>query len=399
MLPFFKYVLTEDPETGMDMLGFVENPAHMKDFISFGEDQKAPKIKHLFNEEQQIVTGVMISEGTPIYRNDQDLGEHYGIFDKESIKQIFMRFHKNQYGKNVNIDHDRDQLVEQGVYMIDNYLVDEEQGVLAPKRLGQIVRDGSWIASYKVENPDTWAKIKNGEVNGFSIEAYLDRIPVDVKKKFTKDEESTITKKIQEMKTTLKEKFNNIYKEVFGEEVENNEEDEVKMGEATTDSGEVLSWEGDLAVGTIVTVMVDDASVPAPEGAHSLTGELEGFSLVLDGDGVVLEIVEPEAEGEAEEEVDEEMNEVIEEMAKKFSTEIKSLKDKNEILTETNKELKETFTTQLEAFKTELAETKADLETVKATPITEPTKTKIKQSVVKDTKDINPVAFNYLNKQ
>jgi hypothetical protein len=391
MLPFFKYVLTEDPETGMDMLGFVQNPAHMKDFVSFGEDQKEVKIKHLFNEEQQIVTGVMISEGTPIYRNDPDLGEHYGIFDKDSIKQIFMRFHKNQYGKNVNIDHDREQLVEQGVFMIDNYLVDEEQGVLAPKRLGQIVRDGSWIASYKVDNPETWQKIKSGEVNGFSIEAYLDRIPVEVNKKFTKIEKTAITKKIQEMKDTLKEKFNKIYKEVFGEEVENNEEDEVKMGEATTDSGEVLSWEGELEKGTLVTIMVDDAAVPAPEGSHSLTGELEGISIVLDSDGKVQEIVEAD-DTEAEAEADEEMNEVIEEMAKKFSKEIKSLKDKNTTLEKSNKDLKETFTKQLEDVK---AEFKTELKELKEVANTPPTKTKIKQAKVRDTKNINPVAFNY----
>ena len=104
MLPFFKLELSDDPETGVDMLGLVDMPAHMKDFVSFSENKEneKPKVKQFFNEEQMVISGVMISEGTPIYRNDPEIGEHYVLFDKSTIAKAQMRFMKNQYLQNVN---------------------------------------------------------------------------------------------------------------------------------------------------------------------------------------------------------------------------------------------------------------------------------------------------------
>jgi hypothetical protein len=35
--------------------------------------------------------------------------------------------------------------------------------------LGFDVPKGTWMVSYKINNKETWQKIKNGELNGFSI--------------------------------------------------------------------------------------------------------------------------------------------------------------------------------------------------------------------------------------
>jgi FtsZ-binding cell division protein ZapB len=64
-----------------------------------------------------------------------------------------------------------------------------------------------------------------------------------------------------------------------------------KFFETTLEDGTLLKWEGDLTVGTPVFVVDGENEVPAPEGTHVLV-EMDNMSIVLDADGVVIEIIE-----------------------------------------------------------------------------------------------------------
>jgi hypothetical protein len=84
------------------------------------------------------------------------------------------------------------------------------------------------------------------------------------------------------------------------------EKNEMKFDQATLTDGTVIEYEA-LEVGQAVFVVADGESVPAPEGTHSLSGELEGVSIIVDASGVITEIVderestEEEASAETEE--------------------------------------------------------------------------------------------------
>ena len=319
MMKVFKIEVEENDETGVDFLGLVDYPAHSKNFIAFN---KSKKTLYFANDEQRIVTGVMISEGTPIYRNDEQLGEHYVVFDKDTIKTIVNKFFKNGFIANVNEMHNSEKKVD-GVYLIESYLVDEAKGI-KPNNLGEdIVRDGSWVASYRIDNDDVWNKVKSGEFKGFSVEGLFGRKEVNIKT----------------------EKMNKSFKEIlFGKMEENKKE---VFADVTTVDGVVLMYEGNLEVGTALTIEADGEQIPAPEGAHALGGELEGITIILDANGVVTEIqeaepVEEEA-GQEEEEMKTEIAEAISEMAGKISESAQSfseLKESNEKLASDNEELK-----------------------------------------------------------
>ena len=45
-----------------------------------------------------------------------------------------------------------------------------------------------------------------------------------------------------------------------------------------------------LEVGMPVFVVADGERIPAPEGTHSLSGELAGVSIVVDAEGIITEI-------------------------------------------------------------------------------------------------------------
>lgn len=334
MLKIFKIEVNELDETGVDFLGLVDMPAHSKNFISFNKQSKNAPL-YFANEEERIVTGVMISEGTPIFRSDEELGEHYVVFDKSTIKTIVNKFFKNGFITNVNEMHNKDLSIE-GVHIRESYIANKANG-LSPNNLGEDVRDGSWVASYKIDNDDIWNKVKSGEFKGFSVEGMFGRKQVEIK-------------------TNNKNKMSKTFKEILFGKMEDAKS--VKFEEASTVDGVVLNYEGNLEIGTALTIEADGEQIPAPEGAHALGGELEGITVVLDASGVVIEIEEATAEEEVSEEVvDEEMKSdiasaiaemagKISEMASSFSEFKTEMEKSNEELVAKNLELTE----KVEAF-------------------------------------------------
>ena len=86
------------------------------------------------------------------------------------------------------------------------------------------------------------------------------------------------------------------------------EEVAVKFEEAPLMDGSIISFEM-LEVGQAVFVVTEDGEqVPATEGTLQLGGELEGVSIVLDAEGMILEVIDERSgeEAPAEEVVEEE---------------------------------------------------------------------------------------------
>jgi hypothetical protein len=133
------------------------------------------------DEEQRIISGVLMLADTPIYRND-GVQEYYVVFTAETIAEIVQKFFSKGYQNNVNLMHDSGQQLE-GITMFESWLKDSKRGVRALKGFDD-VPEGSWFASYKVYDDETWAKVKRGEVLGFSVEG--DFI---YKKKVSKEEQ------------------------------------------------------------------------------------------------------------------------------------------------------------------------------------------------------------------
>lgn len=122
---------------------------------------------------------------------------------------------------------------------------------------------------------------------------------------------NTIIQKFADLADTVKAYFNDDtdnaeakVEEVSAEEVT------TTFAEVTTADGEtVLSYEGELAEGVAMFIMTEEGEqVPAPEGTYELGGDMEGTTITLDADGIVVEVVSGEAEAEAEEVEAEEMS-------------------------------------------------------------------------------------------
>lgn len=216
-LPVYKLDINEwDEETGIEFVSLVESPAIQKDFLAFNQEFVEPnpnesedefisrcvpilinegkdneqavaicysywegerilKVENqkfaIQDEEKRIVTGAAMIADLPIYRRDDIRGEYYVVFDKESIFKIAKKWARGNKYDAVNTHH-RTPIMD-GVSLFESYIIDRERGVMPPKGFEEVA-DGSWFVSYLVDNDDVWARVKEGEFKGFSVEGVFD---------------------------------------------------------------------------------------------------------------------------------------------------------------------------------------------------------------------------------
>ena len=322
MLPIYKLTINDNDDTGVDYNAFVDTPAHLKAFIAFNES-----MPYKFKEEQRIVTGVMMSANTLIYRNSPDIGEHQVFFDAETIKQIVLKFFKNSFGNNVNKMHNENDKVKQTT-MFESYFIDSKRGVTAPIEFEkQNLQDGTWIASYKVEDDKLWSEVKSGKFQGFSVEGIFDRIQVNLK--------TNNKQKMNKKEVTGKSLFERVFGKTKFEDVPATEEVVTSFAEITSIDGTVLTYEGDLAIDTPIFVTDENGEqLPAPNADYQC--EIDGVVTVVsvNESGLVSNV---------------EVVEIEEEMAS----------DKEAILTEVSEVMKSTLEQTFKAIEELKAEIKA----------------------------------------
>lgn len=169
------------------------------------DGQKMSNQFQVVSEDERIISGPLMLADQLIYRNNDQFGEHYVKFSRETIKAIAIKFSKRKYQQNVNIMHDSNKIVD-GVTMFESFIVDKKRGIM-PMAGFEDVADGSWFGSFYVENPKVWDSIKAGGLKGFSVEGFFDYEPAQSPEeqalqkiaKLLESDENTALQKISEL--------------------------------------------------------------------------------------------------------------------------------------------------------------------------------------------------------
>lgn len=165
-----------DPSLESDLevnfMGLVDRPAIERNFQAFDKQRAYFSL----NEEKRIISGPAMIADMPLYRNDTQLGEYYVVFDKPSIQTIVEKFSAKGYLKNFNLFHDEQQQVDD-VIIFNSFISDSTLGIPAMAGFDDLP-DGTWFISAKVNNDAVWAKVKSGEIKGFSVEGVFNYVPV-----------------------------------------------------------------------------------------------------------------------------------------------------------------------------------------------------------------------------
>jgi hypothetical protein len=113
------------------------------------------------NEEQQIVWAEVYAPGIP----DTD-GE---FMDAETIRKMAYKFMEDHNQTKVDLRHNN-KLVK-GACMVETFIARKGDPTFI---------EGSWVAGVHVPDRGVWHAIKSGEINGFSMEAFVHKRSVEI---------------------------------------------------------------------------------------------------------------------------------------------------------------------------------------------------------------------------
>jgi hypothetical protein len=118
-------------------------------------------------DDKMIITGPAMIPRSLIARKDE-LGNMFHVyFSEETIEKIARKFLADNNAHNTDINHNGEVVTENT--LLESWIVDNPE-MDKSKSLGFNVPKGTWMTSMKINNKETWNKIKAGDLNGFSVE-------------------------------------------------------------------------------------------------------------------------------------------------------------------------------------------------------------------------------------
>ena len=199
-----KYKVGCDSETYA--ISMVEAPAIESDFVALSKEEEDKVQVFLESNEKHMVYGAALIPEKDIYRNNGEQ-EFYISFTKESIEKMSQDFMKEYRQHEVKTDHED---VANEVCVVESWLVQDAYKDKA-NALGINVPEGTWMVGMKVNNIETWDRIKAGELKGFSVESML------TLEEFSKQNDNNMNIETNEM---FWDKLVNILKETFSKKEE-----------------------------------------------------------------------------------------------------------------------------------------------------------------------------------
>ena len=205
-----KYKVGLDSETYK--ISMVSEPAIEVDYVALAKQDEI-EIK-LSSDERHICYGPALIPNKDIYRNNGEQ-EFYINFTEESIIKMSQEFMKNYKQHEVNLQHEEN--VDE-VYVCESWIVEDPYRDKS-NALGFNVPKNTWMVGMKVNNIDTWERVKSGELKGFSVESAIHL------EEFNKIENNETMEVDNE---TFWAKLKSVLAEAFGKEEKKEEETKVE---------------------------------------------------------------------------------------------------------------------------------------------------------------------------
>ena len=169
-LPLYDITL-EDFEQGMYKISLVDKPAIEENFIYFS---KTEVIEMFANEEKREVVGPIMIPNKKILRFSPENGYYYVRFTEQTIRDIMYNYSKKGLFNEFGIHHQYDT---KDVVLLEVWMKESENDKSTD--YGYDLPNGTVFVKTKIESDELFKAIKEGEVNGFSIEIQADIKPVN----------------------------------------------------------------------------------------------------------------------------------------------------------------------------------------------------------------------------
>ena len=275
-------------------ISLVEAPAIESEFVALAKEEE--KQVFLESNEKHLVYGAALIPDMDIYRNDGE-HEYYISFSKESIEKMSQDFMKEYRQYEVKTDHED---VANEVCVVESWLVSDAYKDKS-NALNISVPEGTWMVGMKVNNIETWDRIKAGELKGFSVESLVSL------EEFSKQNDNNMEIEANEMFWT---KLVNVLKETFS-----------KKEEEVVDEPHVIEPTN--------VDLEENNPEPAPEPVSEPSEPVSEPQPVVDPQPAPEPAVEPQNEPEPVVEAPKADTSKLEELIGNLKAEIEALKESN----------------------------------------------------------------------
>lgn len=125
-------------------------------------------------DDKQIITGPAMIPNQYILRKDEMGNPFHVFFSEETIEKIAEKFFVNSNHNNTDINHNG-ELVQENT-LLESWII-EDPKMDKSTAMGFDLPKGTWMTSMRVNNKETWNKIKSGELVGYSVEgSFLEKL-------------------------------------------------------------------------------------------------------------------------------------------------------------------------------------------------------------------------------
>lgn len=196
-------------------ISLVESPAIEENFVALAKEEEVVDVK-LSDDEKHIVYGAVLVPEKDIYRNNGE-NEYYINFSEESIEKMSQDFMREYRQYEIKTDHDKiaDEVCVVESWIKTSMTMDKSVAL----GLNPDLPIGTWFCGCKVNNIETWKRIKDGELRGFSVESLINL------EEFSKND-NNMEIKTDEM---FFDKIKNVLKEVLASVSMTKQEEETKI--------------------------------------------------------------------------------------------------------------------------------------------------------------------------
>ena len=168
-LPLYDITL-EDFEQGMYKISLVDKPAIEENFIYFSKQS----IEMFANDEKREVVGPIMIPNKQILRQSAENGYYYVRFTEDTIREIMYNYSKKGLFNEFGIQHENDTT---DVVMLEIWMKESDND--KSKDYGFDLPNGTVFVKAKIESDELFNAIKDGEINGFSIEIAANITPTN----------------------------------------------------------------------------------------------------------------------------------------------------------------------------------------------------------------------------
>jgi len=146
-------------------ISLVKSPAVESTLLKFSSEEN--ENLYFANDEKQIIYSVAMIPNKMIFRKDIQ-GEPANVFyTKETIEKFQQDYFRNNANSGTNINHA--EFNTDGVFPFENWIVQNSE-VDKSKELGLTAPNGSLVMAFKIDNKEVWDRVKNGDLDGLSVE-------------------------------------------------------------------------------------------------------------------------------------------------------------------------------------------------------------------------------------